>query len=300
MHYIGIDIGGTAIKAGRIDESGAVQKSAKAQTPSDNLEQLITTIANLVGTLQTDAPIAAIGAGIPGLRNARTRVIQTSPHIPCIRDVNLEDLLHQKLRLPVITENDGNAGAYGEWACGAGKGLEHMAYITLGTGLGCGLILSGRMFRGFSGYAGELGHTVAEPGGRLCACGARGCLETRVSASGIVQTGREAGLPADVSGSAESIYNAAMQGNETARAVFKETGRYLGFACANLMNLLNPQAIVVGGGVMASGDLLLNAAREEARQRAFPQSALDCPIVQSQLWPDAGTIGAAMLARDNS
>lgn len=300
MHYIGIDIGGTTIKAGRIDESGAVRESAKAQTPSDDLERLIATIADLVTTLQTHGPIAAVGAGIPGLRNARTGVIQTSPHIPCIREVNLEELLQQKLRLPVITENDANAGAYGEWACGAGKGLAHMAYITLGTGLGCGLILSGRMFRGFSGYAGELGHTAAEPGGRVCACGATGCLETRVSAPGIVRTARESGLPDDISGSAESIYNAAVHGHEAARAVFEETGRYLGIACANLMNLLNPEAIVVGGGVMASGELLLNAAREEARRRAFPPSALDCPIVQSRLWPDAGTIGAAMLARDNS
>lgn len=298
MRYIGIDIGGTSIKAGLTDGTGIVAQSAKAPTPANDLDALMKTIEELVADLQSSGSVKAVGIGIPGLRNARTGVIQTSPHIPCLRDVNLEERLRQRLGVPVITENDANAGAYGEWVCGAGKGCAHIAYVTLGTGLGCGLILSGKLFRGTSGYAGELGHTVVEPGGRRCACGAVGCLETRVSATGIVQTAREAKVPGDTS-SAESIYNAAVQGDAAARAVFEDTGRFLGFACANLINLLNPQAIVVGGGVMASGDLLLNAAREETQKRAFRPSALDCPIVQSALWPDGGTIGAAMLARDS-
>jgi glucokinase len=299
MNYIGIDIGGTTIKAGRIDVSGAVLETADSPTSADDIELLISTIADLVKRLTGGTPIAGVGVGIPGLRDARTGIIQTSPHLPCLRGVNIEQQLRQVCNAPVVTENDANAGAYGEWVCGAGKGLDHMAYITLGTGLGCGLILSRTLFRGVSGYAGELGHTVLEPGGRPCACGARGCLETRVSATGIVQTAREANVDGDIS-TAEAIYNAAMQGNSAARAVFETTGRFLGKACANLMNLLNPQAIVIGGGVMASGALLLDAAREEASHHAFPPSALDCPIVQSQLWPDAGTIGAAMLARDTS
>ena len=299
MEYIGIDIGGTTIKAGRVDASGVLLSSAKAPTLGNDIEALIAAIADLVEELQATGPVAAVGVGIPGLRDARSGVIQTSPHIPSIRNVNLEQQLRNRLGLPVITENDANAGAYGEWACGAGKGLDHMAYITLGTGLGCVLILSRGLFRGASGYAGELGHTVVEPGGRRCACGATGCLETRVSGPGIVQTAQEANFSGELS-SAETIYNAAMQGNVAAKAVFEETGRYLGMACANLMNLLNPQAIVIGGGVMASGDLLLTAAREEARRRAFPPSAKDCPIVQSQLWPDSGTIGVAMLARDTA
>jgi glucokinase len=298
MRYIGIDIGGSSIKAALTDASGVVSQSAKTRTPADDLESLMAAVAELVTILRGNAPVAAVGVGIPGLRNSRTGVIQTSPHIPCLHNVNLEERLREGLGLPVITENDANAGAYGEWAAGAGKGLQHVAYITLGTGLGCGLILSGALFRGASGYAGELGHTVIEPGGRPCACGNKGCLETRVSAPGIVQTAREANLPGDIS-SAEAIYIAASKGNRAARAVFEETGKYLALACANLINLLNLQAIVIGGGVMASGDILLNAVREEVRRHAFHQPALDCPIVQSQLWPDAGVIGAAMLARDS-
>jgi glucokinase len=299
MHYIGIDVGGTTIKAGRVDALGSVSESSSTSTPQDNLNLLIAALEDLVSQLRTNASIAGVGIGVPGLRNARTRTIQTSPHIPCLRDVNLEERLQQKLGMPVITENDANAAAYGEWRCGTGKGLHHLAYITLGTGLGCGLILSDALLRGTSGYAGELGHTVVETGGRQCACGATGCVETRISAIGIVQTARDLKVSGDIS-TAEAIYKSAMQGDVTARAVFEETGRYLGMVCANLMNLLNPQAIVIGGGVMAAGDLLLDAAREEARHRAFTPSALDCPIVQSQLWPNAGMIGAAMLARDNS
>jgi glucokinase len=299
MHYIGIDIGGTTIKAALVDARGAVAEKAKAPTPADDLNSLIATIATLVSKLRGSGPVSAIGVGIPGLRNIKTGVIQTAPHIPCIRNVNLEELLRQKLAIPVITENDANAGAYAEWLCGAGKGLQHMAFVTLGTGLGCGLILSEALFRGASGYAGELGHTVVEPEGRKCDCGAMGCIETRVSGPGIVRTAREKQVSGDIS-TAESIYTAALNGNEGAKAVFEETGRYLGMVCANVINLLNLQAIIIGGGVMASGDLLLAPAREEVERRAFPSSARDCPIVQSQLWPDAGAIGAAMLARDNS
>src|SRR5688572_1600375 len=299
MHYIGIDIGGTTIKAARIDAGGAVEQSASSPTPANDLDSLLAAISDLVSRLTADQPASGVGVGIPGLRNARTRVIQISPRIPCIRDVNLEELLQRKLRIPVVTENDANAGAVAEWRCGSGKGLQHMAYITLGTGLGCGLILSGALFRGASGYAGELGHTVVEPGGRPCDCGATGCIETRVSGPGIVQTAQEMRVSGDIS-SAGSIYHSALQGNEGAQEVFNETGRYLGMLCANLINLLNLQCIVVGGGVIASGDLLLGPTRDEVHRRAFPASAQDCPIVQSQLWPDAGTIGAAMLARDNS
>jgi len=299
MHYIGIDIGGTNIKAGRIDDSGQVSALEKAPTPTNDLNALVATIERIVVTLQSNATVSGIGIGVPGLRNARTGIIQTAPHIRSIRGVNLEQLLQDKLKLPVVTENDANAGAYGEWACGAGKGRQHVAYITLGTGLGCGLIFPGKLFRGVSGYAGELGHTVVEPDGRPCACGAVGCLETRVSATGIVQTAWEAHFGGE-GVTAEDVYKAAMQGDRIAIGIFQETGRYLGMACSNLINLLNPEAIVIGGGVMASGDLLLAAAREEVNRRAFAPSAADCAIVQSHLWPDAGIIGAAMLARDSS
>jgi len=299
MNYIGIDIGGTGIKAALTDDSGKVVDTVRTATPADNLENLIAAVTRLVEPLKQKASVAGVGLGVAGLLNARTRVMETSPNIPCLTGVNLERHLRDTLAMHVVTENDAKAGAYGEWAAGAGKQLDNMAYITIGTGLGCGLVICGSLFRGKSGYAGELGHTVIEPGGRRCACGAFGCLETRVSATGIVQTARERNL-ADPDTTAESLYKAAVKGDRAAREIFEDTGRYLGVAFSNLINLLNPEAIVVGGGVMASGDLLLGAAREEAQRRAFPPSARDCVIVQSRLWPDSGTIGAAMLARDTA
>src|SRR6187200_297514 len=133
MHYIGIDIGGTSIKVARVYSLGASAESLNEPTPAESLDDLITTLAGLVSRLQANARISAVGVGIPGLRNARTGVIQTSPHIPCIRNINLQQLLQRRMAIPVFTENDANAGAYGEWRCGAGRGLQHMAYISLGT-----------------------------------------------------------------------------------------------------------------------------------------------------------------------
>ncbi len=297
--YIGIDIGGTGIKAALTDESGTVLEAVKTPTPSEDLQELVAAVSGLVAKLRPTTAVSGVGVGVAGLLNARTRILETSPNIPCLRTVNLEQQLHNVLQMHVITENDAKVGAYGEWTAGAGKGLQHLAYVTIGTGLGCGLVLGGKIFRGASGYAGELGHTIVEHEGRPCACGSHGCLETRVSATGIVQTARELNLT-DANTTAESLYDAAKKGDRKAQMIFETTGWYLGIACTNLINLLNLEAIVVGGGVMASGDLLLGPARAEVERRALRPSARNCSIVQSQLWPDSGTIGAAMLARDTA
>jgi glucokinase len=295
MNYVGIDIGGTNIKAGLVDDSGAVRDVRRIPSIVDDIDGLLKSLATLVADFQKHAAIDALGIGIPGLRSTKTHLIETSPNIPCIHNLNLELLLSKQLKLPVVSENDANAAAYGEWVAGAGRGLQFMAYLTIGTGLGCGLILSGGLYRGASGYAGEMGHVNVEAFGRPCACGSTGCFETRVSAPGLIATARELGLNES---SAEAIYNAAIGGNTAALATFEVTGRFLGIACANLINLLNLETIVIGGGVMASSDLLLRSAADEVRQRAFEPAARICPIVQSQLRTDAGLIGAAMLARD--
>lgn len=302
MHYIGLDIGGTSIKAGLVDESGLVVESRKTATVNDDLDAFLSNLSKLVREFQKSADIGGIGMGIPGLRNSRTRIIETSPNIPCLDKVNLEQLLADQVQIQCVGENDANAAAYAEFVCGAGIGLRHIAHLTLGTGLGSGFILSGQLFTGTSGYAAEFGHTIlrVEPygknEGRLCACGNRGCAESFVSATGIVTTARENGMSGDLT--SESIFEAAMNGDSAALEVFKETGEYLGVACANLINLLNLEMIVIGGGVMASGGLLLDIAQATAKRYAFRAPYADCRIVKSELWPDAGVIGAAMLARD--
>src|SRR5438132_818280 len=183
MHYLGLDIGGTSIKAGLVDETGCVLESRKAPTVVNDLNGFLSTLTELIREFQKSAVVGAIGLGIPGLRSSKTHTIETSPNIPCLKHVNLEQLVADQVQLRVVSENDANAAAYGEFVCGAGAGLQHMAHLTLGTGLGSGFILNGSLFTGTSGYGGEFGHTVikagpsAEKGGRLCGCGNRGCLE---------------------------------------------------------------------------------------------------------------------------
>jgi glucokinase len=304
MRYLGLDIGGTFIKAGLVDETGRVLESRRAVTDINNLNGFLSNVTELIREFQKSVSIDAIGMGVPGLRSGKTHAIETSPNIPCLKNVNLERLLADQVQVGVVGENDANAAAYGEFVCGAGAGLQHMAYLTLGTGLGSGLILNGSLFTGASGYGGEFGHTVIraesyrEAEGRLCGCGSRGCLETFASATGLVTTAQEHGMGGPLT--SEMIYTAAAAGDPKAMEIFEETGHYLGIACANLINLLNLEMIVLGGGVMASGDLLLDAARETARRHAFPSSFRDCRIVRSKLWPDAGVIGAALLARDST
>ena len=315
MHYLGLDIGGTSVKAGLVDEAGRVLESHRAPTVTDDLDGFLSTLTELIRQFQKTAAIDGIGVGVPGLRSSKTHTIETSPNIRCLKKINLEELLADQVHIRVVTENDANAAAYGEFICGAGVGLQHMAHLTLGTGLGSGLVLNGRLFTGASGYGGEFGHTVLSvtaPGqntattGRLCACGNRGCVEVFVSATGIVMTAEE--MMKDTPDSllhgvewpltSEKIYEVAARGDATAQGVFRQTGRYLGIACANLINLLNPEMIVIGGGVMAAGDLLMYSVQAAAKSHSFPSSYADCRIVQSKLWPDAGVIGAAMLARD--
>jgi glucokinase len=297
MYYIGLDVGGTTVKAGLIDEAGKVLESRRAVTVIDDLRLFALTLTELIRGFQNSFPIEAVGIGVPGLHSSNTGEIETSPNIPCLQNVNLEKLVADQVHLPVVSENDANAGAYGEAQCGAGAGYRHMVFLTLGTGLGSGLVLNGKLHRGTSGYGGELGHTIINPEGRQCACGRRGCLETIVSGTGIVATAGERMKPAEAQ-TAEMVFEAAVRGDACARWVFEETGRWLGIACANLINFLNPELIVVAGGVMASGQMLLEPAIASARAHAFGPSFRACRIVQSKLWPDAGVVGAAMLSRD--
>src|SRR5437660_6860095 len=191
MYYLGLDIGGTTIKAGLIDEENRVLESRKVPTVIDNLEGFISKLTEVICDFQKFRPIDAVGIGVPGLRSSKTHVIATSPNIPCLANVNLEKMMADQVHLRLVTDNDANAGAYAEFVCGAGTGIQHMAYLTLGTGLGSGLILSNKLFTGASGYGGEFGHTTIHPNGRGCSCGNRGCLETIVSATGIVATAEE-------------------------------------------------------------------------------------------------------------
>ena len=312
MQYLGIDVGGTSIKAGLITETGQVLESRKIPTITDDLSALVSTLTELVREFQKSSAIERIGIGIPGLHSSKNQVIETSPNIRALHHVNLGQLVADQVHIRTVSENDANAAVYAEFTCGAGAGLRHVAHLTLGTGLGSGLVLNGSLFVGTSGYAAELGHTIVSAptwengGGRLCTCGSRGCVEAYLSATGIVRTAEELMKQAPESLlhnaewplTSERIFEIATKGDETAQHVFTETGRYLGIVCANLINLLNLEMIILGGGILAAGGLLRESTIDSAKRHAFPSSYADCQIVLSKLWPNAGMIGAAMLARD--
>ncbi len=306
MYFLGVDIGGTTIKAGLVDNGGQLLEHSRIPTETVDQTRFLSNLIALIRGYQAKTTLRAVGIGIPGFLNARSGRVLISPNIPCLTDVSLGKLVADEVHIPVVSENDANAAAYAEFSCGLGKGLQHMAFLTLGTGLGSGVILDGKVFRGISGYAVEYGHVVVDPGGRLCGCGSTGCLETLVSAGGIVGTALE--LMAEdpqsrlhavqVPLTSERIFEAAVAGDTIALRTFERTGYWLGLACANLINMLNLELISIGGGVIAAGEMLMRPLLETAKRHAIAASFGDCRIVQSNLWPDAGVIGAAMLARD--
>ena len=306
MLYVGIDVGGESIKSGLVDPDGLILDSDSHVTVTAGHALLVDQLVSIVKTYQRHADVRAIGLGIPGLRSSDTGQIQTSPNIPALDQVNLESLLEARIKIPVTGRNDADMHAWGEFRKGAARGTRHMMCLTLGTGVGSGLILDGTLFGGARGYAGEVGHMVVDPGGAQCGCGGRGCLETVASATGLVRLAREAmredpkSLLHEAGGelTGKKVCEAAVEGDPSAWRVFDKAGRGLGIACGNLMNILNLEMIVIGGGVVDAGDLLLEPAIAEARAHSYPQTFEACHIVPAQLGTGSGIIGAALLARD--
>lgn len=296
MSYIGIDIGGTTIKAGRVAKDGLLLESLRWPTQALDIAALLQTLTSIVLKMSAESTVDGVGIGIPGLR-AATGIIEASPNVPCLVKQNLEALLLEKINLPVVGRNDADMNAWGEFKVGVAAKVRYMACLTLGTGVGSGVILNGKLYGGSQGYAAEVGHMVVEPNGHPCLCGGYGCLETRASATGIVANAQ--GLAKTIGNlTSKEISIAANQGNFEARKVLNETGRFLGIACANLINTLNLEMIVIGGGVANAGRWLLEPAIEEARRCSYPEAFTGCQIVPAKLGSDAGIIGAALFARD--
>ena len=307
-----VDLGGTNLRAANIDRDGRIHERVKVPTPdSDKAEDIVNAITSAVELCEAEAAkraahIEAVSVVVPGSVHAQTRAIVNAPNVPAIVDFELAEALETRLQHPVSIENDANAAALGEMWQGSARGCRAIVCLTLGTGVGSGIILNGDLWRGADGTAGEIGHTSVDPfGGVQCKCGNIGCLEVCASATAIVRMTRE-GLPSH-SGSrlnlippdkvtAEAIAEAAMSGDEFAREIFQRVGNYLGIAAANIVNTLNPEMIVIGGGVSAAFDLFGSAARDEMLRRAFPVPAARCQIVKAECGDDAGLLGAARLA----
>jgi len=256
--------------------------------------------------------VGGVGIGIPGLVNRKTNRIEIMPNLPALFQIDITAELSRETKLPVILDNDANAAAYGELQVGSARGRREVFFVRLGTGIGAGLIINGQIYRGAAGFAGEFGHMTIDPEGIECVCGNIGCLETIASGPNIVRRTRERlyrdrtsslsrlAIPRDREFTAEDIARAGREGDEMAQVMMERTGMFLGIALAAVINLLNVEMVVMGGGVMDAGDLILKPTIKETRRRAFPPSFNSCEIVIAKLGATAGMIGAALLARDQA
>ncbi|HEX6184183.1 MAG TPA: ROK family protein [Pyrinomonadaceae bacterium] len=307
QHYVGVELCAGSARAALVTGDGRVVESREGALAGLDLGAQV---ARLVGELRDASParVAAVGVGVPGLVNPQTGRVVISSDLPAAVREDLRESLGQATGLPVMLDNDANAGAFGEYAAGAGRGSRNMFYVTIGTGIGGAFILDGRLWRGASGFAGEFGHITIDPEGIDCACGNVGCLETVASAPNIVRRTHERLMRDSTSSlsrlglnknfSAADIAHEARNGDDFAAMMMERTGRYIGTAIAAVINLLNTERVVLGGGVMDAGELILNPIIEEARTRSFQPNFESTQIVAATLGADAVPIGAALLARD--
>jgi len=304
---IAIDVGGTNIRFALVEDGGGIiHRSRTASHISEGLDAFCELLMNGVFearmvALENNSSLLGIGVGVPGLVD-RNGVVRSSVNMRPLDGFDLSAYIGEKTGLPSVCGNDANLIALGEHAFGAARGLDSFIVITIGTGLGSGLVLDGRLWSGAGGFAAEFGHVTVEPEGIPCPCGNRGCLECYVSAGAIVRAAKNPSGTVPLNGipdsfDAEQVARRARQGNALAQAGFESSGRYLGIALASLANTLNLQAAVICGGVARSLDLMLPAIRKELTARCFPQIAEDFSIIPGALGDDAGPLGAAALLR---
>lgn len=305
-HAIGVDVGGTKIAAMRLDDRGTVHDRATVPTLAQDGAAVVRAIIDVVGRLRT-GDVEMIGIGAPGLVD-REENVRYAPNLAW-RDFPLGARVQESVRLPCIVENDATMAVWGEHRVGAARDADHVLLIAAGTGIGGGVIINGRLHRGAHGFAGEIGHVIVDPDGPLCGCGNKGCWEQFASGRAITRAGREAVreyplsvLAAESGGDPERVdgvlvTNAALAGDDVARGILAAVGRRLGRGAAGLVNVLDPEVVVVGGGVIAGGELLLGPAR-----RAFADAIEgfdhrpNVPLVAAELGNDAGAVGAGLLA----
>lgn len=308
---VGVDVGGTKVNALLVAGDGAVLARETRPTPADDPEATLAALADAARAVRSETAVA-IGIGAAGLVERDTGRLRFAPNIAW-RDVDLAVLARDATGLPVRVDNDCTTAAYAEWRIGAARGVADALYVGVGTGIGGGLILDGRLYRGANGFAGEIGHFVVDPTGPECGCGNRGCWETVASGHAITRDGRRAvarhahsliaelagGDPEAVTGA--MVTRAAEEGDPAARGILAEAGMRLGEGIAGLVNVLDVAIVVVGGGAAVAGEHLLGPARHafaatiEGRTR-HPE----VPIVLAALGPDGAAIGAGLLALDEA
>ena len=309
---IGIDIGGTKVLGGVVDSNGKIIDSARRPTPANGGQELVATIVDLIKEFQVKHQIAGIGISVAALISKDAGTIIGAPNIANLSKLNFVAEVRKVFNLPVIAENDANAAMWAEYKFGNAQGLNPVIFFIIGTGMGGGLVIDGKLFRGANGIGAEFGHMIVQPNGVQCGCGAYGCIEQYASGSALMRYAKEAitanpaagqelldlcGLElSNLTGSA--LTEAAKKGNEMAVAAFNKQADWLGSACASYTLLLDPQAIVVGGGVVDAGELFLAPVRAAMRKyMPFAESHVPPKIIAAKFGNDAGLIGAADLVR---
>ena len=307
----GVDVGGTKIAGGVVDEDGKVLAQTRVESPARDTDAIESAIEQLVAELRAEHEIETVGVGAAGFVDAARSTVMFAPNLAW-RDEHLKHDLEARLGLPVVIENDANAAAWGEFAYGAGADINDLLLVTVGTGVGGGIVLDGQLMRGAFGVAAEIGHMRVVPGGRLCGCGNHGCWEPYASGTALVRDTREAAAAGSLmaqslveraGGSVDDITGpliteAAKDGDRFAIEQIATLGRWLGEGIASLASVLDPAVAVIGGGVSEAGDLLLDPIREAFSRNLSGRSFRpELEIRPAQLGNDAGTIGAADLSR---
>ncbi len=296
--YAGFDLGGTHLKYGLTDSTGKIIFNSKTATPP-TISELLHLLEKLWDDLKRKdkRKIAAIGFGFPGIFSLDQQRILQSPNYAELDNFDLIPALSEFIEVPFWVNNDANMAAFGEYKCGAGQGAHSLIFLTIGTGLGAGIILDGKLWRGKCGFAGELGHVTVNPEGEMCNCGGQGCLETEVSAPKIVRNYNKIRKKEEkISG--EEVFARAKKGEMAARQAFAQAGHFLGIGLGIAMNLLNPDKILLGGAVMSAGKFLLSPALEEVKRRSYKASYKCCTIKKASLGNKAGFLGAALWAKE--
>lgn len=310
-YVIGIDLGGTNVMAAIVDTAGRVKGSSHFPTEGPKgPDYVIKNIADKVKKLVSDEGLTMrdiwrVGVGSPGPLDSKKGIIMGAVNLPGWKYVRLKDTLEKYLGVGVGVDNDANCAVYGEKWVGAGKGAANVVGLTLGTGVGGGIIIDGKLVRGANYNAAEIGHTSLDPDGRVCKCGAKGCFEQYASATAIAESARQAirkgarsVMTEFVKGdlnriTSKTVYEAMLQKDKTAAAVWDEFIKYLGAGVANQINGLNPEVVVIAGGVINAGDRLFKPLREAVRKQTFALTFGAAKIVPAKLGELAGAIGAA-------
>jgi glucokinase len=308
---IGVDIGGTKVAAGVVDERGVIVASTRRETPAEDPERTEDVIADAIRELAASPRVVAVGLGAAGFVDAARSTVMFAPNVAW-RDEPLRTAIEERVGLPAVVENDANAAAWAEVRFGSGRGEDSVVVLTVGTGIGGGIVVDGRLLRGRFGVAAEIGHLNIVPDGRRCGCGLQGCWEQYASGRALVQEAREqasaspamakqmlriaGGTPEQITGPV--VTQAAQEGDVAALQCFDEVGRWLGRGMAQLAAILDPGVFVIGGGVSAAGELLREPALQTYRKHLTARGHRPIADLRiAQLGPEAGIVGAADLAR---